>query len=89
MSQTRPVPRNIDKPNRMAEFVVAFLVVYYGFMFTTHKPFVSIGMGSLAVYIMYKFTANKPEGMAFRWWYRYFSIGKMVPNPKKAKKFEI
>ncbi|MEC9291644.1 MAG: hypothetical protein VX730_04505 [Pseudomonadota bacterium] len=89
MSSTRPVPRNIDKPNRMAEYVVAFLVTYYGLMFLIHKPFVSIGAGGLAVYVMYKFTANKPEGMAFRWWYRYFSIGKMVPNPKKAKKFEI
>lgn len=85
----RPVPRNIDRPNRNAEFAVTFMGVYYGLMFLTHKPLLAIGMAMLSVYVVYKLTLNKPEGMAYRLWYRYFGIGKMVPPAKKVPKFQL
>ena len=86
---TRPVPRNIDKPNRNAEFAFAFLGTYYSLMFLFHEPLLAFGMAIVAVYMIYKFTIDKPEGMAFRVLYKYLQIGKMMPTPKKVKRFEI
>lgn len=86
---TRPVPRNIDKPNRTAEYLISFLLVYYALQFTFYKPMISIGGGALACYFVYKLTLNKPEGMAFRVMYRIFTFGGMFPNAKKVPRFEI
>lgn len=86
---TRPVPRNIDRPNRTAEYVVTFMFVYYSLMFLTHEPMFAIFMGGLAVYVVYKLTLNKPEGMAYRVWYSKFGIGKMIPPPKKVAIFQL
>jgi len=85
----RSVPRNIDKPNRTPEYVVAFLTVYYGVLFLINKPFVAIGMGALATYLMYKVTMDKPEGLFLRMVYRYIQIGKMRPTPRRCKKLEV
>ncbi len=86
---TRPVPRNIDKPNRNAEYAFTFLGTYYTLMFLFHEPLMAFGMACVAVYMIYKFTLDKPEGMAFRFIYRHIQIGKMMPSPKKVKKFEV
>lgn len=86
---TRPVPRNIDKPNRSAEYLISFLLVYYGLQFMFYKPMLSIGGGALACYFVYKVTLNKPEGMAYRLMYRHVTFGGMYPNAKKVSKFEI
>lgn len=85
----RSVPRNIDKPNRTAEFLISFLLVYYSLQFMFYKPLISMGGGFLACYFVYKATLNKPEGMAFRLLYRMFTFGGMFPNAKKAPKFEL
>ena len=85
----RPVPRNIDRPNRMVEYIVAFLAGHYGVMFTAQHVLLAWGVGLMAVYITYKLTQNKPEGSAFRFFYKFASIGRFVPNPKTTKKFEI
>ena len=86
---TRPVPRNIDKPNRMAEYVLTFLTVYYSIQFMFYKPLISLGAAMLACYFVYKATLNKPEGLAFRVLYRMVVFGGMIPNAKKVPKFEI
>lgn len=86
---TRPVPRNIDKPNRTAEYLISFLFAYYSLQFAFYKPLVSIGGGALACYFVYKLTLNKPEGMAFRLMYRNMRFGGMFPSAKKVSKFEI
>ena len=87
--QIRPVPRNIDSPNRVTEYVFAFMLAYYGLQFIFYKPLISFGGGFVAVYFMYRLTLGKPEGVAFRLLYRYLKFGKLFPNPKKAPKFEI
>ncbi len=86
---TRPVPRHIDMPNRLAEFLATFLVLYYGCMFLIHNPLVSFGLGAGGVYLVYRLTLDKPEGQMYRLWYKYLQIGKMIPSPAKVKKFEI
>lgn len=85
----RSVPRNIDRPNRLTEFVLTFLAVYYGMMFTISDPLFAFPGACMSVYIMYKFTLNKPEGQAYRFLYQYFKIGKMIPNPRSAPHFEV
>lgn len=87
--QPRPVPRNIDRPNRTPEYVTSYLVAYYGTMFLTHEPLIGLTVGLTAVYIIYKVTLDKPEGMMMRLAYRYVKIGKMIPSPRHAKIFEI
>ena len=85
----RPVPRNIDRPNRTPEYVVAFLAFYYGTMFLTGKPLFALLSGTIATYIMYKLTLDKPEGLAMRIFYRRVQFGKMRPSPKYCKKLEV
>ena len=91
----RQVPRNIDKPNRNAEFAFTFLGVYYVTLFVSKnitgesEPLLAIVLAVFAVYFMNKLTIDKPEGQAYRLAYRYIRIGKMIPGPKHVKKFEI
>ncbi len=85
----RPVPRNIDKPNRTSEYLMTFLAVYYGLMFTLSEVLIAFTMACLSVYLIYKLTLNKPEGQAYRVIYKYARFGRLLPNPKKAPKFEI
>lgn len=89
MSEMRPVPRNIDAANRTTEYVVGFLVGYYSMQLIFLNPMFSLFTGLSLVYIIYKVTEGKPEGMFYRLLYRLTGIGKFVPNPKKAPKFEI
>lgn len=86
---SRPVPRNIDKPDRTIEFVVTFLAVYFPVMFVTHQALAAIGLGFIAVYMVYKYTIDKPEGLAMRMLYRYVQLGRMRPSPRFVKRFEI
>lgn len=85
----RPVPRNIDRPNRMAEIVITFLVVHYGIMFTIGSILMAWFFGLGAVYVVNKITANKPEGSFFRLYYRFAVIGHFLKNPRQAPWFEI
>lgn len=85
----RPVPRNIDRPNRNAEYAFTFLGVYYSVMFVMKEPLLAFGMAVIAVYMVYKFTLDKPEGMAYRFMYRHMQLGKMMPTPKKTRRLEI
>ena len=85
----RPVPRNIDSANRTTEYVVGFLSGYYGTQFIFTNPLLSLCVGLFMVYFIYKVTQGKPEGAFYRLLYRVTGIGKFVPNPKKAPKFEI
>ena len=87
--QMRPVPRNIDKPNRTPEYVIAFLVVYFGVRFLTQATLISIAAGFFATYFMYKLTMDKPEGMAMRFLYRYLQIGGLRPTPRRCSRLEI
>lgn len=68
---------------------MTFLFFYYGTMFLFHEPLLAFGLGFLSVYVMYKVTLDKPEGQAFRILYRYVRLGKMIPGPRFAKRFEI
>lgn len=85
----RPVPRNIDKPNRTPEYVVTFLSFYYLTMFVASNAMFALAVGFLATYVMYKVTLDKPEGLALRLAYRYIQLGKMRPTPAKCKKLEV
>tara|TARA_R110000868_G_scaffold218576_1_gene469029 strand:+ start:175164 stop:175427 length:264 start_codon:yes stop_codon:yes gene_type:complete len=85
----RSVPRNIDRPNKMAEFVITFLVLHYAAMFALNSVMIAWAAGLGGVYVVNKITANKPEGMFFRLWYRFATIGSFFKNPKKAPWFEI
>lgn len=85
----RPVPRNIDRPNRLAEYIVVALFVYYPTMFLTKNPMIALPAAITSVYILYKMTLNKPEGAVFRYWYRYMPLGKFVPTPRRVKRFEV
>lgn len=87
--QMRPVPRNIDKPNRTPEYAVTFLFAYYMTLFLFNKPLVALLAGALASYIMYKLTLDKPEGLAMRLAYRHVKFGKMRPSPKHAPRLEV
>ncbi len=86
---SRPVPRNIDKPDRTIEFVVTFIVVYYPVMFITEQALAAIGLGFIAVYLVYKYTIDKPEGLAMRILYGHIQLGRMRPSLKSAPKQEI
>lgn len=93
----RPVPRNIDRPERLPEFIVTWLAVYYSLMFITgflagpggYNALIAFTAACFAVYIVYRITLDKPEGMMFRLFYRYFPLGKMVPSPARVKIFEV
>jgi hypothetical protein len=85
----RPVPRNIDRPNRMAEIVIVFLFCHYGVMFIMSNVLMAWIVGLGGVYVVNKITANKPEGTFFRLWYKFAPIGKFFANPKKAPWFEV
>ena len=87
--QMRPVPRNIDKPNRTPEFAVTFLAGYYLSLFLFGKALLALLIGSIGVYIMYKVTLDKPEGLALRLAYRHVKFGKMRPSPKHAPRLEV
>lgn len=89
MSEMRPVPRNIDSASRVPEYVVAFFGSYYAVQFMFLKAVPAFAAGFVSVYIIYKITQDKPEGMMYRAIYRLFGMGKLINNPKKAPKFEI
>ena len=86
---SRQVPRNIDRPNRNAEYAATFMVTWYGTMFMFHNPLLSLILTFMTFYLTYKLTLNKPEGAIYRIVYKRFGLGKMVPPPKKSRKFEI
>ncbi len=85
----REVPRNIDRPNRNAEYAATFMLGWYCTMFLTQQAMIALIVTFLAFYLTYKLTLNKPEGAMYRIVYRKVGLGKMVPPPKKVKKFEI
>lgn len=86
----RPVPRNIDAPNRLVEYIVTFMISYFGVKFLTPgSAVIPIFVSFTAVYVVRKVTADKPEGAAFRLWYRFASFGGFFPSPRKVKKFEV
>ena len=87
--QMRPVPRNIDRPNRTPEFVMTYLAVHFTIMFLIGKALVAITFGLLSVYFMYKVTLDKPEGLALRMLYRRMQLGKMRPTPAVCKRLEV
>ena len=87
--QMRSVPRNIDRPNRMPEYVFTYLVTYYTILFLTGKGFVGLVAGGFATYVMYKLTLDKPEGLVMRMLYRHVQFGKMRPSPKRCKRLEV
>jgi hypothetical protein len=87
--EARPVPRNIDAPNRTPEYGISFVVTFYGSMFLLHMPMVSLALAAFAVYLIYKYTLDKPEGLMFRAIYRYMQIGRFRPTPAKVKRFEV
>ena len=86
---SRDVPRNIDRPNRNAEYAATFMVSWYGTMFLFREPLFSVVVTFLSFYLTYKLTLNKPEGAMYRIIYKRIGLGKMVPPPKKVRKFEI
>ncbi|MCP5405699.1 MAG: hypothetical protein H6922_05715 [Pseudomonadaceae bacterium] len=85
----RPVPRNIDQPNRVPEYVITWVVSYYGTLFLTGEVVLAFFFSFLAVYLMYRFTLDKPEGIMMRILYRYVQIGKLRPTPRLVKRFEL
>lgn len=87
--QSREVPRNIDRPNRVPEYVITWVVSYYGTIFITGEAALGFLVSFLAVYLMYRFTLEKPEGIMMRILYRYVQIGKLRPSPRFVKYFEL
>jgi hypothetical protein len=88
--QSREVPRHIDAPNRLPEFVLAALGGYYTTMFLTRNNFLIAAMVSaMCVYVMYRLTLGKPEGYAMRFIYRFVSFGKGIPTPRHVQRFAI
>lgn len=87
--QARPVPRNIDKPNRVPEYVITWVVAYYGTMFISGMASLAMLAAFGALYLMYRFTLEKPEGIMMRILYRYVQIGKLRPSPRYVKYFEL
>jgi hypothetical protein len=65
------------------------LTVYYTTMFTIGDVLLAWGLTILSGYLTYRLTLNKPEGNAYRVWYKRFGFGKMLPNPRRAPKFEV
>jgi hypothetical protein len=85
----REVPRNIDAPSRAPEFALASLVSYYGVQYITSNPLMAFIACVLVNYIVYRVTIGKPEGAAYRLMYKLGGLNKLIPSPKKVKKFEI
>jgi hypothetical protein len=85
----RQVPRNIDRPNRNAEYAMMGMCTWYGTMFATGKPVLAFVLTVLGFYLTYKLTLNKPEGNAYRVWYKHMGLGKMIKPAKKVRRFEI
>ncbi len=86
---SRPVPRNIDAPNRIPEFAVTFVVVFHGNNFLTGWVMASPFLALMAMYLIYRYTIDKPEGLAMRMLYKYVQIGNFRPTPRFVKHFEI
>lgn len=87
--QARPVPRNIDRPNRVPEYVITWVAGYYGTIFITGEVALGFLVSFMAVYLMYRFTLEKPEGIMMRILYRFVQIGKLRPSPRFVKHFEL
>ncbi|MCP4355345.1 MAG: hypothetical protein GY793_06865 [Proteobacteria bacterium] len=85
----REVPRNIDSPNRAPEFAVTSMLSYYCVLYPTGNPLMAIISCVFANYLVYRITVGKPEGAAYRLLYKVGGLGKMIPSPKRVKKFEI
>tara|TARA_Y100001960_G_scaffold323347_1_gene401631 strand:+ start:2372 stop:2632 length:261 start_codon:yes stop_codon:yes gene_type:complete len=85
----REVPRNIDAPSRAPEFALTSMISYYGTQYITGRPLIAIITCILCNYIVYRITIGKPEGAAFRLMYKLGGLGKMIPAPKRVKRFEI
>ena len=85
----REVPRNIDAPSRAPEFAIASMVSYYGVQYLTENPLMAFISCVLVNYIVYRVTIGKPEGAAFRLMYKLGGLNKLIPSPKKVKRFEI
>lgn len=86
---TRPVPRNIDAPNRIPEFAVTFVIAFHGTNFLIDEPIGALAAGVAAIYLIYRYTIDKPEGLAMRIIYKYVQIGNFRPTPARVKRFEI
>ncbi len=89
LGEIRQVPRNIDKPNRKAEYGFAGLVGWYIPLYVTNNAIMALAFFAIILYSVTKLTAGKPEGAAYRLAYRFLALGKMVPSPKQTTKFEI
>jgi len=85
----RPVPRHIDAPNRLPEYIFTYIIVFYTSQFLFRSGFFSLTLTALALYMMYKYTLDKPEGLMMRMVHRHVQIGKMRPSPRFVRRFEI
>lgn len=86
----RPLPRNLDRPNRVIEMTVGFVAGYYAGMFL-NSYLMSLLLGLLFLYGMYKLMKDKPEGMVVRMAYKVspFEMKFFLPSPKLAPRLEI
>lgn len=89
IGEPRPVPRNIDKPNRKAEYGFTGMVGWYLPLYFTGNPIIAMATFAILLYIVMKVTAGKPEGAAYRLAYKVLPFGKMIPSPNQTTKFEI
>ena len=87
--QIKNIPRNIDRPNRLPEFIMAYIVCWYIPLFLFDSAVISFVSTFLGIYAMYRLTLNRPEGYAYRFLFRFVRFGKMLPSPKFAPRFEI
>ena len=87
--QVKNIPRNIDRPNRVPEFVLTYIVCFFGTQLLFESAVMAIVATFLGIYAMYRLTLNRPEGYAYRVLFRFVRFGKMMPSPKFAPRFEI
>jgi len=87
----RPLARNLDRPNRTIEYVIGYMVGYYIGLLFLNSIFTAYFLGFGTIYITYKLTKDKPEGMIVRLAYKLtpFKMKFFLPNPKLAPRLEI
>jgi hypothetical protein len=87
----RPLARNLDRPNRMVEYVIGYVTGYYVGIIFLNSPFSAYFLGFVTVYLAYRLTKDKPEGIMIRLAYKFspFKMKFFLPSPKLAPRLEI
>ena len=61
LTMARSIPRNIDRPERTPEYVIAFAFGYELWAILFKEPIVGLAVGIICLYVYHQAVKDKPE----------------------------